>query len=414
MITVNATLILEVQRTKTRLLVFDQHYQLLLCEEDTCTDISRLDKFVFKSTAKILNDKRFRIRGINFTANGDSLILLDNDDRIIQFHPGCCSSQQKTSPVLVRDVFYNTINRLKYILHLPQYMSFLVTGKPFSEISSLGSHSCMWDFERHCFHRELESTTALTKLPELVNSNHVIRLSYSKYLSVGVGIANHTAALLPYMQSVNDQFVLLITGKKSCSLNPFNQQGDNYNSILSHDGKCIRASRFALGLVHDRVVREMNLHFHIPSGYHRSKSYDPLIMVQLYKKRIEGGMELYNEDCLSGTFSLFDSYDEAYHHFMTQLVKTQVKHLKKVMTPTVKKIIVEGGFRFNHLMMHLLTLAFPACQVYGSDLDNSSAIGAAMILNLSDANAKRKPVASLTRFSPSVAKATTPQYAAHH
>jgi sugar (pentulose or hexulose) kinase len=38
---------------------------------------------------------------------------------------------------------------IKYALHLPQYLSFLISGKVCSDITSIGCHTNLWDFQKN-------------------------------------------------------------------------------------------------------------------------------------------------------------------------------------------------------------------------------------------------------------------------
>jgi len=405
MTAVNATLILEIEEVKSKLIVFDRQYKRLLQEEyATPMDMCKSEQFIFSSIARILEDNRFRIRAINFTGDGASLIFLDDENRILKYHRNCCSVHKYTSSPLfqAKAESQSFFDRVKYIMHLPQYMSYLVSNKAFSELTSIGSHSCLWDFEADRFLLQIEKENISPKLPPLVDTRFVTRQSYNKILMIGVGIASKAAAIIPYFHNSQDQFVLLTTTKTSISINPFNHKTNNSECLLSYEGKVMKISTFALGTLHDTVVNAMNVVFEKKPGFHQTVPYDPIIMVGLYTKRIMGGMELYSEDRLYATFDLFDSFEETYHHFMSKLVKAQVNHTKIVMTSIVRKIFVEGDFSCNHLFMHLLALGFPSCEVYKSNLENTSALGAAMVMNLLANTPHRIPVDSFTRISSSI------------
>ena len=38
--------------------------------------------------------------------------------------------------------------KIKYSLHLPQYLSYIFTGIPLSEYTSIGCHTALWDYEK--------------------------------------------------------------------------------------------------------------------------------------------------------------------------------------------------------------------------------------------------------------------------
>src|SRR5699024_2650562 len=44
------------------------------------------------------------------------------------------------------------LNQPGYSLHLPQFLSFLVAGKFYSDITSIGCHTLLWNFEKNEYH----------------------------------------------------------------------------------------------------------------------------------------------------------------------------------------------------------------------------------------------------------------------
>src|SRR6185369_8719512 len=65
-------------------------------------------------------------------------------------------------------------NRINYSLHLPQYLSYLITGKTFSEITSIGSHTLLWDFEKNKYHEWVMKEGLDKKFPSMMKSDAAI------------------------------------------------------------------------------------------------------------------------------------------------------------------------------------------------------------------------------------------------
>src|SRR5699024_560078 len=63
--------------------------------------------------------------------------------------------------------------KIKYALHLPQYLSFLISGKPYSDITSIGCHTNLWDFENNQYHPWLEEEGILEKLAPIVAADAI-------------------------------------------------------------------------------------------------------------------------------------------------------------------------------------------------------------------------------------------------
>ena len=120
---------------------------------------------------------------MNFSAYGASLVNLDKNGKsltelynYLKPYPADLSrrfyatygnpetiSLQTASPALGSLNSGLQLYRMKYekaelfkkiffSLHLPQYLSFLVTGKYYSDLTSIGCHTSLWDFEKHDYH----------------------------------------------------------------------------------------------------------------------------------------------------------------------------------------------------------------------------------------------------------------------
>ena len=46
--------------------------------------------------------------------------------------------------------------KVKHILHFPQYLSYILTGKIFTEHTSIGCHTALWDFDNMDYHPWVE------------------------------------------------------------------------------------------------------------------------------------------------------------------------------------------------------------------------------------------------------------------
>src|SRR5690606_3483868 len=80
------------------------------------------------------------------------------------------------------DVF----SKVKYCLHLPQYLSFLLTGESFADITSIGCHTNLWNFKKKKYHKWLKKEAILDKIPPLHHGKDVIKTKDG--LAIGVGL----------------------------------------------------------------------------------------------------------------------------------------------------------------------------------------------------------------------------------
>jgi sugar (pentulose or hexulose) kinase len=49
-----------------------------------------------------------------------------------------------------------SVQQIEKTLHLPQYLSYLFTGKYYADHTSIGCHTAMWNFQENRYHRWLK------------------------------------------------------------------------------------------------------------------------------------------------------------------------------------------------------------------------------------------------------------------
>ena len=58
--------------------------------------------------------------------------------------------------------------KIKYALHLPQYLSFILTSKLHSDITSIGCHTNLWNFQQNKYHEWVNKEGIAEKLPPIL------------------------------------------------------------------------------------------------------------------------------------------------------------------------------------------------------------------------------------------------------
>jgi sugar (pentulose or hexulose) kinase len=78
----------------------------------------------------------------------------------------------------------------------------------------------------------------------------------------------------------------------------------------------------------------------------------------------------------------FDNYQEAYTKLMIDLSEMCIQAIELVIPARdeTETLYVSGGFARNPIFIYLLQLNFPDKKVLRSEIDNSSALGAAMVI----------------------------------
>lgn len=429
--------IFDIGKTNKKLFLFDESYQIVFektahypeiedDDGDPCEDIRSLQLFIMDGLKSILNSNEFTIRAINFSGYGASLVYIDEEGKNI----GPLYSYLKPYPANLQKQFYDTyggeklfsfqtaspvlgslnsamqlyrlkynkpdfFKRIKYALHLPQYLSYLLSGKPFSEITSIGCHTNLWHFQNMDYHYWVKKEGILEKFPPLVPSDMVVQpgSSASNYV-VGVGLHDSSAALIPYLVNFNDPFVLISTGTWAISLNPFNPSPLTKEelecdclSYLQYMGSPVKASRLFAGHHHDTQVERIASHFHQNTDLYvntkfNKESISKIEMQSQNRKEMDTKSLLKDFRFVTRDLSDFSSDLEAYHQLIYDLVVQQYASTQLVLRGTsVKKIYVDGGFSNNSVYMNLLAAFFPEMEVYASSIPQATAIGAALAIH---------------------------------
>src|SRR5258705_7973178 len=265
--------IFDIGKTNKKLLLFDEQYKVVH-EESTqlketkdedgfsCEDVDALTSWVKNSFASVVNDERFEIKAVNFSAYGASFVYVDKDGKVFlplynylkpypqdlqkrfydTYGGESLLAKQTASPVLGSLNSGMQLYRLKYEkpalfkriafpFHLPQYLSYILTDYPATDITSIGCHTNLWNFNEQCYHLWVNAE-GIEKLfaPGLPSATAIPFVFENTSFLSGIGLHDSSAALIPYLSSFNAPFILLSTGTWCISLNPF-----NYTMLSDYD-----------------------------------------------------------------------------------------------------------------------------------------------------------------------------------
>src|SRR5687768_751525 len=162
--------IFDVGKTNKKLFLFNESYQIVFEKSehfaettdddgDPCEDITSLQRFVQDGLTGVLSSKEFKVRAVNVSSYGASLVYIDNNGKTT----GYLYNYLKPYPPKVQKQFYDTyggeklfsfqtaspvlgslnsamqlyrikyekpelFSTIKYALHLPQYLSYFISG----------------------------------------------------------------------------------------------------------------------------------------------------------------------------------------------------------------------------------------------------------------------------------------------
>jgi sugar (pentulose or hexulose) kinase len=454
--------IFDIGKTNKKLFLIDEQYRIVLekteqfdetIDEDgePCEDLVKLTNWVLTSFKSVSNNAAYAIQAVNFSGYGASFVYLDTEGVPVaplynylkpfsevlkkQFYDTnggeAAFSRLSASPVLGNLNSGMQIYRLKYekpevfrsiknALHLPQYLSFLLTNKVYSDITSIGCHTNLWDFDKNKYADWVGEEGVLEKLPPIFPSDAVIEMrpptpegstqsstlegNTQNALKIGVGLHDSSAALIPYLRSFQEPFLLISTGTWCISMNPFNDSPltdfeleNDCLCYMTFQGKPVKSARLFAGFEHEEQTQILAKHFDLPIDFYKNIDFDAKIIeiLMAYPDKVGRGGNKSNLDkfkpvtvrtaSVFGQRNLadFENIETAYHQLLLDLMAQQVASTQLVLnaeTP-VRRIFVDGGFSKNPIYMSLLARQFPNMVIFAASVAQATAIGAALAIH---------------------------------
>lgn len=421
--------VIDVGKTNKKLFLFNEQYEIVYERSarftettdedgDPCENLESLRLSVFDSLRRVFAKKEFDVRAINFSSYGASLVYLDEEG-----NPLCpLYNYLKPYPAWLQKKFYDTyggeelvslqtaspvlgslnsgmqlyrikyekpelFSKIKHALHLPQYLSYLISGQLYSEITSIGCHTLLWDFGKHAYHNWVQKEGIISLFPKLTPHDQVFPAAFpGNNYHVGIGLHDSSAALIPYLVNFREPFVLISTGTWNISLNPFNHSPLTLEELqqdclcyLQYTGKPVKASRLFAGQEHEEQVKRIADHFNQDPVRYRNMEFNPEIVSALKKAEPQfTGKSIFGERVISE----FTTDTEAYHQLIMDIIARQHASTRLVLNNSgVKRIFVDGGFSRNTIFMNLLAAAFPEMEVFAASMAQATALGAALAIH---------------------------------
>ena len=419
--------VFDIGKTNKKLLLFDEQLKIVFEHADQfveskdedgfpCDDLEKLNNFVFESLRTVLSKSQFELKGLNFTAYGASFVYIDEsgkplsplynylkpypEELLEQFYSAYGGktefAKETASPVLgslnsgmqlyrIKYERNDLLKQIRYALHLPQYLSFLISGKSCSDITSIGCHTNLWDFRKNNYHYWLENEGLIDKLAPILPSDTVLKTNFEGHsFDVGIGLHDSSAALIPYLVNFKEPFLLISTGTWCISLNPFNasplstfELESDCLCYLHYEGKPVKASRLFAGNEHEQELNRISHYFTESRSRYEQMNFDSAFLNLLDQEEVYSGNDLASNA----------SDTEAYHRMMIHIIKQQKISSELVIKGSdVKRIFVDGGFSKNSIYMNLLSIVFPEMEVFAASMAQSTAMGAALAIHSSFGN----------------------------
>jgi sugar (pentulose or hexulose) kinase len=423
--------VFDVGKTNKKIFLFDSRYRMVYeqsaqfketVDEDgePCENLESLRSSVYSSLREVLKMEEFEVRAVNFSGYGASFVYLGDEGEpltplynYLKAYPPKLKKQfydeyggERAFSMITASPVLGSLNsgmqlyrlkyerpelfgRIRYALHLPQYLSYLITGIPATDITSIGCHTNLWNFTTKQYHEWVSKEGLLEKFPTIMEGDKAELVDFEGHqLACGNGLHDSSAALIPYLMNFREPFILISTGTWCISMNPFNDDPLTAEELeqdclcyLTYEGRPVKASRLFAGHEHEVEVQRIADHYSQHTGQYKNIAYQSELLAGQVQEFLDGGMKE-SAPSLAQDLSIYKDDVQAYHHLIWCIVvKQYFSTLLVVNEPAVKRIFVDGGFSKNAIYMNLLAKLFKSVEIYAASMSQATAIGTALALH---------------------------------
>ncbi|NME69702.1 FGGY family carbohydrate kinase [Flammeovirga aprica] len=382
-----AIAVFDIGKTNKKLLIYDQDFNVIdqksihlqeIEDEDgePCEDLDLLLLWMVSSFSEKLQSSEYKIIALNFSCYGASLVHLDaQGNRVGTFYnylkPTSADFYQKlydkyggeevfaaktASPILQflnsglqpYWIKYNRSNQWEQIstsLHFPQYLHYRFTKQLATDLTSIGCHTGLWDFEKDDYHSWVSDEGL--NFPPIQNNKHTCAIQKTLAphdIKVGIGIHDSTSSMQPYTTIIKGApFVLISTGTWAINMNP-SFSGQLTSEMLKNDcllnintdGKKILSSRYMLGRVHDVYAQFLKKEFELEKEIYDVVSYDEELLLEAWDRinasqTIIKNLMAYTAEELKISLPENKSVAFLYLQIMLELTLKEIEQVKEVM-----------------------------------------------------------------------------------
>ncbi len=427
------TAVFDIGKTNKKFFLFDRdfhevhrEYTHLETVPDTegypSEDLQGLTLWMREVIDRALGQEKWDVKALNFSSYGASLVHLDANGKPLtplynytkpyetaledafykqygpqqefERHTGTSRSGMLNSGLQLYWLKHRrpeVFQKIKVSLHLPQYLSYLVTGKPVSDFTSLGCHTALWDYRHNRYHPWVAAEGIDRVLAPIVPTETAYPVTFrGKALRVGVGIHDSSAALLPYLRSIENPFALLSTGTWSVALNPFadghlsaeDRRHDCINYMRTN-GQPVKAARLFLGNEFKLQLEALMTRYGAGAHAYREVSFDARLLERIRTEdRRLFHWESLDEACPPTSRWEWPDYTGAYHQLLYELCRLQASRLQAILLDTpIDRLYVDGGFAGNPVFLAILSRMVSPMQLRTTDSSLGSALGAAVVMS---------------------------------
>jgi sugar (pentulose or hexulose) kinase len=429
--------IFDIGKTNKKIFLWNEDYQIVFERQENFDeilddegflgeDIQAVQAWVKQTFSEVCALPEFEVKALNFSAYGATVVFVDSqgasvgplynylkpfpDDLFAYANYGGQAefARATASPILgnlnsglqafrVMKTQPEKWKNVAWVLHWPNFLASLFTHELGTEITSIGCHTALWDFDKQNYHAWVQDSGLLEKLPKILPvQTRFYSQNQPNAIPVGLGLHDSSSALVPYLKAIDSDFVLVSTGTWCISMHPFSQQAltavELENDVLcfmQFNGNPVKAARLFAGNTHEIQLKRMNAHFKSEPKAYQQFQFSPAYVAKLDEALAqnpsvaEAHADFINV-CRFDARDLneFTSLEEAYVQLMVDIMCQQIYSLQLLLhNSPVGKIVVDGGFSKNPLYMNFLVHAFPGVAIFGAEVAQASSLGAALVMH---------------------------------
>lgn len=448
--------VFDIGKTNKKLVIFDSNLNIVDIEKTNIEEyeadqikydrIEIIEKW-FINQLKRKSD-RYNIRVISVSAHGATFTCVDEKGNLsipevsyttdpgIEFHDaffekfGSRAELQKITGTpdfnlllnvakgiwFVKKRFNSRFEDTNYILNLPQYFCFKLTGKAVADPTYVGCHTYLWDFKRKDWSTVVDKMGIRKLLPHHINNpweklgtitaGIVEKTGLNPNTIVTSGIHDSNASLLPHLINTGEDFVLNSTGTWCVIMHQMEKAEFNEDEIgkvvffnISPFSKPVKTAIFMGGIefeAYDQILKDIHGNEQLPDFdadlYQRISSEKELFILpgvtpgtgqfpESKARVIERGKTYYFEDIQKGVClpDFFKNRNTAYAVLNLSLaIQTKISLDRSDMRNGMT-LYTEGGFSKNEAYNMLVSAFYSDSRTYLSNLNEATAFGAALI-----------------------------------
>lgn len=447
--------VLDIGKTNKKIVAYDEDLNVLKSnirqideiEQDgfVSDNVEEIRRFFFGQLKEL--NKEFPVKAISISAHGATFCCVDAngelsvpqvsyttdpgpelDDRFYAEFGSPEELQKETATAsfnlllnaargiyFVKNKFPGKFASTKYVLNYNSYWGFLLTGVAGAEYTYMGCHSFLWDFHNHQPSSVARKMGIADLLPIPLQHPWDVLGTISEQVAEETGLSPDTivthglhdsnAALVPYMCTIDHDFVLNSTGTWCVDMHEVedveftdDELGKTVFYNLNAYGRPVKTSIFLGGAEFDAYL-EILKRIHGEVEY---PPFDPEMCQQVINDQryfimpgvtpgtgqfpeceariIEAHKEFPLEDVKSGKVIPAFLKDQKLAHAVLDLslvLQTSVA-MARIGARDGLAIFTEGGFRRNETYNGLLSSLYPNSEYCRTNLEEASAVGAAI------------------------------------